>query len=275
MIFFSCNSNETRNNNEAAEINNDYYLNMRDHISDNLNDIGDDLRNNNCQFGDRSMIRAIISQDSYKPENLIHFDKTVSTLQTKTKSGNYFTLKDCLDPYMQRITNDIDWNISHARTPQEFEEMMVELKDEIVSSYAPENRQKEALALVATMSSSVNFINKNLDLFEINHSLKSGGWWKRWGRCAASIIGGAGTVALGAGLAGAGAGTIALPVIGTVAVGTAAAITGAVVGAIGGAAAGCGGSNGNTVVVINVKFPAPVKYKELVKCQDKKSNKIF
>ncbi|MGL4305010.1 MAG: hypothetical protein ACRCSF_02555 [Mycobacteriaceae bacterium] len=64
-------------------------------------------------------------------------------------------------------------------------------------------------------------------------------WWDNWGSCAASIGGGATTGAIVAGLAGAGIGTVALPVIGTVSGGAFGAIAGGVNGALSGAAAGC------------------------------------
>ena len=57
-----------------------------------------------------------------------------------------------------------------------------------------------------------------------------GGWWQKWGKCAASILGGTGAGGIGGAVAG-----TALPGLGTVA----GAIAGALCGAFSGAAAGC------------------------------------
>ncbi|WP_206367940.1 hypothetical protein [Sphingobacterium chungjuense] len=64
-------------------------------------------------------------------------------------------------------------------------------------------------------------------------------WWDDWGKCAASIAGGAVTGATTLGLAGAAVGTVAMPVVGTVSAGAVGAIAGGVGGALTGAAAGC------------------------------------
>ncbi|ESU18933.1 hypothetical protein FCR2A7T_23390 [Flavobacterium cauense R2A-7] len=65
------------------------------------------------------------------------------------------------------------------------------------------------------------------------------GWWKGWGKCVSSILGGAVTGATTLGLAGAAVGTVALPVVGTVSAGAVGAIGGGIGGALTGAAAGC------------------------------------
>jgi hypothetical protein len=64
-------------------------------------------------------------------------------------------------------------------------------------------------------------------------------WWCSWGKCAAGIIGTAGATAWGFGMVGAGAGTVALPVIGTVSVGAVGAVVGAVTGGLIGASQSC------------------------------------
>lgn len=72
-------------------------------------------------------------------------------------------------------------------------------------------------------------------------SEESGGssWWDDWGKCAAGIVGGAGSGALaGAGVGGAGC-TVVLPIIGTVACGVVGGVVGGVSGGLLGAVAGC------------------------------------
>lgn len=61
------------------------------------------------------------------------------------------------------------------------------------------------------------------------------GWWSCWGKCAAGIVGGAGTGALTFGFTGAAAGTVTAPVVGTISL----AVVGAVAGGLAGAAASC------------------------------------
>ncbi|WP_460540821.1 hypothetical protein [Echinicola sediminis] len=57
-------------------------------------------------------------------------------------------------------------------------------------------------------------------------------WWDSWGKCAAAVLGGAGGAALaGAYLPAAGC-TVVLPLVGTVACGTAGAVVGDVSGAL-------------------------------------------
>jgi len=75
---------------------------------------------------------------------------------------------------------------------------------------------------------------------KINLSNKTeSGWWSSWGKCAASILGGAITGGVSLGIAGAAVGTVTVPIIGTVALGVVGAIGGVIGGGLTGAAAGC------------------------------------
>lgn len=65
------------------------------------------------------------------------------------------------------------------------------------------------------------------------------GWWSCWGKCAAGILGGAGTGALTFGFTGAAAGTVTAPVVGTISLGVVGAVAGGVAGGLAGAAASC------------------------------------
>ena len=65
------------------------------------------------------------------------------------------------------------------------------------------------------------------------------GWWKSWGKCAAGIVGGAGSVGLGGFLGGAAVGTVTLPVVGTVSAAVVGGVGGAIFGGLAGAASAC------------------------------------
>lgn len=65
------------------------------------------------------------------------------------------------------------------------------------------------------------------------------GWWSCWGKCAAGIVGGAGTGALTFGFAGAAIGTVTVPVVGTVSMAAVGAVAGGIAGGLAGAATSC------------------------------------
>ena len=110
------------------------------------------------------------------------------------------------------------------------------------SKLADSGEKQYALSYVAlfreTMEvtrTQLQFYKKSSNTFEKDLA----DWWNNWGKCAASVVGGAVMGAIAGAAAGAAAGSVPVPVVGTVSGAIAGAIAGAVGGALTGAATGC------------------------------------
>lgn len=152
-----------------------------------------------------------------------------------------------------RITNDIQLSpvqkeeielilsaINEHSSLNEFNQYLNSKFNSFTGSDLSENDKTFLLTYVTLYKTSLNFVYNNQDLFITNSANgRVLGWWEDWGKCAASIAGGAITGATTLGLAGAAVGTFVFPVVGTVSAGAVGAIGGGIGGALTGAAAGC------------------------------------
>jgi len=89
---------------------------------------------------------------------------------------------------------------------------------------------------IAFMNAFVSWLDaiqeQNLTKSPMSNKRECEGWWSCWGKCTASVLGGAGTGALAGALVPAASCTLIVPVIGTVACGTIGRIVGGLSGAL-------------------------------------------
>lgn len=114
------------------------------------------------------------------------------------------------------------------------------LNSQVLSSDLPYESKVSLLTQIGLQQSLVSYMGQ-LALYaqETPRVAACDGWWGCWGKCAAGIIGSAGMGALsGANIGGVGC-TVVLPVVGTVACGTAGAVVGAIFGGFAGGARAC------------------------------------
>ncbi|HEY9047494.1 MAG TPA: hypothetical protein VIN08_16425 [Ohtaekwangia sp.] len=134
--------------------------------------------------------------------------------------------------------------ISSSTSEDEFLIKLSKLRKEVLNDQTDNIVKSKFLSKIALFEKFVNYIQEKV-AFNITHTTakeddsKCKGWWPCWGKCAAGILGGAGTGALTFGLAGAAVGTVTLPVIGTVSAGAVGAIGGAITGGLTGAVSSC------------------------------------
>lgn len=247
-LLYACSSNEDdvivqENNITKADLES-----FKNELADNLNNLGDRLRARESNFGDVGMVRAIVEdQGSYCNMNVIEFDRVTNRLNTDSRTKIEIAPQKCVTSYQASIISEIDQKINEADTPAEYNNLMEELKEKILNDDVTEIEKESLLLLITSQQTAIEFIDNNQDLFKAQAiGVKSGGWWKSWGKCASGIIGGVVTGATTLGLAGAAIGTVVLPVIGTVSAGVVGVVGGAIGGAFTGAMVSCDGGGNDT-----------------------------
>ena len=244
-MFYGCNSIDDvsvqEHNITKADL-----VNFKNELADNLNDLGDRLRARESNFGDVGMVRAIVEdQESYCNMDVREFDKVIHKLNTDSRTKMEVAPQKCVTSYQASIISEIDQKTNQAETPAEYAELMEALKERILDDRIAESEKQPVLLLITSQQAAIEFIDNNQDLFRAQPiGVKSGGWWKSWGKCSASILGGAislGTTGL---LGGASVGTVVLPIVGSVSGAIVGGIGGLIGGALTGAVAGCDGGDG-------------------------------
>lgn len=269
-FFYACDSNDAIK--KENSITKEELLVVKNQLIDNLNALGDQLRENNSDFCDQSMVRAIVeNQASHSDINLSEFDRVTQRINPNNKVKREVAVQKCVTPYQASLISEIDQKANESETPIEFNNLLEELEEKILNDNMTELEKRPILLLIKSQQASIEFIDNNQDLFRKQVTgVKSGGWWQSWGKCAASIVGGAVTGATTLGLAGAAVGTVALPIVGTVGGGVVGVIGGAIGGGLTGAVAGCGGNKGEGAQ----KHPDQGKLDE-IECNDCNTSRIF
>lgn len=232
-LFISCNKNESIS---EPEIETDY-SELSVLLKNSLEDIGQNLRNQNATF--KSHNDVIWAAEQYFANDVKTYDAFSTTYDKVTNNSN---LKSTVyNEVISKVLDEIELGLLNSNSSNEFVNFLEEKFDEISKSELQIENKKSLLQYIISYKTAIEFINDNVDILTPDGQLKSvqAKWWDNWGKCAASILGGAGTGALTFGLGGAAVGTIALPVIGTVSAGTVGAIGGAIAGGLTGAAASC------------------------------------
>ena len=221
LLFFTCNENDNKLQEEQLIDNSETIkkiINIYDHTI-------------KATYGSKKIsekeISSIFLKEAEKQNLLIK-----QTNNTLRKSKSYYDQSS--EEYKQFAK--IIVSASKYSSKEEYQKHLNNLLENVKNSNI---NISEKQILVDNILLTNAFINWTETLSSDNIYAKRPGWWIRWGRCVAGILGGAGTGALTFGLAGAAVGTIALPIVGTVSAGLVGAIGGAVAGGLTGAAASC------------------------------------
>lgn len=269
-FFYACDSNDSIK--KENSITKEQLLDVKNQLIDNLNSLGDQLRENNSDFSDQGMVRAIVEdQASYCNMNLSEFDRATQRINPRSNIKIEVAEQKCATSYQASLISEIDQKANEAETPTEFNNLLEGLEEKILNDYKPDVEKMPILLLIKSQQASVEFIDGNQDLFmQQANRIKGGGWWQSWGKCAASILGGAVTGGTTGLLGGAAVGTVALPIIGTASGAVVGGIGGFVGGALTGAVAGCDGGSGEAAQV----HPDQGKL-DVIECNDCNTSRIF
>jgi hypothetical protein len=167
---------------------------------------------------------------------LIYFSNFSQTLSNRAKvsDSDLKIMNSLLESADKSLI--FQWFDKISSSVTSFEDLHKAIVDKINNS-----NDLEQINQLVIIDYSLQIVNNEVTNTTITAKASAGcrGWWKCWGKCVSSIVGGGLTGAGTLGLAGAAVGTVTLPVVGTVAAGTVGAVVGGVGGALTGAAAGC------------------------------------
>lgn len=251
-ISFSCQEQETGL--EANEVE------LSTFLDNYLNSIGNDLRTKGATFQDKDLVRSLGDEFLFSTDLVVYnevistyksaFDISLPNARART-SNDVLTLSYKANEFLFLIDSELD----ESENLMSFNEKLNDIELEILGSNLSEQEKAFLSVQIITLKTSLNFVATNFDLFDseeysINERrnrprpayqqlVEDDLWWNVWGKCAASIAGGAITTGTTGLLGGAAVGTITLPVIGTVSGAAVGAIGGAIGGGLAGAAAGC------------------------------------
>lgn len=229
-LFTAC---ETSDSNVEPQITLEFY-----------NDLSTTLENDFASFG--SSLRAQESIDVISAGKMQYGAETAAfEVFKQAYRGNILTNGKVSEEAQLSIVQktEVEAILASINNYSSFSEFNQYLDSKFIAYHASDLSQADKTFLMTYVTlyrSSLDFVYNNQDLFVQNPANgKVVGWWDDWGKCAASIAGGAITGATTLGLAGAAVGTVVLPVVGTVSAGAVGAIGGGIGGALTGAAAGC------------------------------------
>lgn len=238
IVAVSCNPKKEIE--ETPKIDRSPYEKFERHLLNDLNQLGDEIRNRRATIDNYEIVESgairVFGRDS---EGSSAFFKNYRNSLQKSSSINL----DEYHPEVLSVIQEIEERIIYCTGSNDFVGYLNKKFDEVyLSDFQVENKQK-LLGFISSYKVAIQFIDSNQDILtdsadfsDLKGALK---WWNDWGRCAAGILGGAGTGALSFGLAGAAIGTIAVPLVGTVSAGVVGAVGGAIVGGLTGAVSAC------------------------------------
>ena len=252
-LVFSCNNEEDISNQESQIVD---YQSFSKKLEDVLAQVSSNMRSRNIKVMDFREFKNEISNVLTVDDNFEKaFDESYDYVSALASADKRKVEKKTIyvTPYQYKVFKQIDelWYLSTS--PDIYRDGLEALLAEVIASDAKVEEKNPLLTHLSSQLVAHEFIESNLDLLGIENErgreAKRGGdrdWWSDWGRCAAGIVGGAGTVGLGGFLGGAAVGTVTLPVIGTVSGALVGGVGGVIFGGISGAAAACGsgGSSG-------------------------------
>ena len=231
IIAFSCNNNNITKQNEI-KIDKKGIATLINFIDFNVNQLS---LSGFKDYGNKdALAKSVVS-------NVSVFEKQYGITITNGNSNprissdnSYVTSMD------EEIAQRLLFFSQSANDEVEYLSKIATLKNDIYSYDLSTSEKEILLNKITFIEEMVNYMSsKYLDSEVIQANAKKDSWWSSWGKCAAGILGGAGTGALTFGLGGAAVGTVTLPVVGTVAAGAVGAIGGAIAGGLTGAAASC------------------------------------
>lgn len=242
VVLFAC--GETELSDQKLDLNR--YIQLEKTLTTDFNNLSSGLRNIPSNLNDKNAVISVVKNTYGSDTELYHtflnfYENQISISTNGRSAEELINLTPVQEARITQILN-------HIPNTYSLEEFLVYLDDQF-NIIANEPRMLASdkdflLSYIVSYKTTLVFINTNADLIDAgfedpSFGGRTQGWWDSWGKCAAGIIGGAGSVGIGYALAGAGAGTVVLPVVGTVSVAVVAGVAGAVFGGLAGAAAAC------------------------------------
>lgn len=242
LTLFSCGEVEL----SAEKIDLERYVQLEKKLTTEFNNLAAGLRNIPSDLNDKNAVLNV-AKNTYGQSSELYKVFLNSYEYQVNVSSNGRTAEEVINltPVQEERITQI---LNHIPNTYSLEDFLIYLDDQFtIIANQPRMLMSDKdflLSYIVSYKSTLVFINTNIDLINAgfedpSFGGRTQGWWDSWGKCAAGIIGGAGSVGIGYALAGAGAGTIVLPVVGTVAVAVVAGVAGAVFGGLAGAAAAC------------------------------------
>jgi len=260
-ISFSCQEPEN-----AIEQTVDYEA-FASELKFNLNQIATEIRVNQGDFSDGQMVSNIASnmlQSNYTNDQRALDAFNDSYARSASITGLQSNARTSSEPvyfseFNYNLISQVDELWQSSNSPSSYKTQLVDLFEEVELSDVEHDEKEQALIYLISQLVSIDFIIDNYDLInplQVNTNGRIAqndcqpsqpeceeSWWDEWGKCAAGVVGGAGSVGLGGFLGGAGVGTVTLPIIGTISGALVGGIGGAIFGGLAGAAASCGGAD--------------------------------
>lgn len=202
-LFSGCSENISQQQPEP-QLDLTKYNYLSETLSNDLNYFGDELRASDSNFGDSKMIKQLaLKHYGENSENSLAFNNAYLGIIKNKKLDE--TLSADVD-----LTESQKEHISRIRAKANAYSNLTDYKDYLDTQFSTiaksemSNVDKDfLLSYITIYSAGLNFMDENLDLFQVSGVDKEvmlRGWWSDWGKCAAGIVGGvlvgAGTVAL-------------------------------------------------------------------------------
>ena len=237
LLIISCSDSEISENRVD-----DRYAELEKSLTSDYNTLALGLRNKKSDFGNKQSVVAIAqeqyqeSPDSYKAF-IINYEKASNAYTAKTSSDAVLSVTQ------KEKIKEITASVSLYNSSAEFKSYLDNQFKQISASSIDNTDKDFLLTYIISYKTTVTFLEDNSDLILPNQANsrveKKESWWSSWGKCAAGIVGGAGSVGLGGFLGGAAVGTVTLPVVGTVSGAVVGGVGGAIFGGLAGAASAC------------------------------------
>lgn len=220
MIFSACNKEVRSTSNELLQINTEEIQKIIKVLDQTYNY----SKNNKGNKGDEIDIdQFFIKKMNEKGFNITTISKGLKP-NSKTLSKEFKTFEFLIADSTSFSSED-DY-LSH----------LIILDESVRESNISFVEKELLINKIAFMNAFVSWLDviqeQNLTKSPMSNKRECEGWWSCWGKCTASVLGGAGTGALAGALVPAASCTVIVPVIGTVACGTIGGIIGGLSGAL-------------------------------------------
>ncbi|WP_251939992.1 hypothetical protein [Salinibacter ruber] len=226
------------------------YSSSLDHVGDHLEEAGTSLGNREAvKAGFQEFVQQKFGADSQTYVKATRaFEKSDQGPASGPRTlGDESSSLSGLPETVQGIVRNAQEASRESKSYAAYKEHLREVQQTVLDRDWSKNEKEQALAYLVVMEETMGFLKSNKHLVKQTNGATVNGspivasseeeiWWESWGKCAAGIIGGAGTTGIAGAKAGLEIGTAAGSPLKGAAIG---ATVGAVSGAAAGAAATC------------------------------------
>jgi len=230
-IFVSCDDAE---NPVQPDKNNlvDYDQFSRAIMSD-FKHIGSLLRNKNSKFSDVPVVMNVAEE--YYGSTSENYNAFQNSFDKMYHYKGQKSSESLLTDFQRKATAEIMASVTMYATVNEFQQYLDDSFQKYLNTDLPKNDKDFILIFIKLYKASLDYLVESPDLmaFDTENVSRSQGWWNKWGKCVAGILGAAGTESLAGCGIGAAAGLVVLSIpgcgVGAIAGGVAGALTGAAI----------------------------------------------